>query len=81
MARRVKFARATTSLRLPGDKYPTTVREGSAWWADHPAVLANPELFADEPQIVLPRNWTPKEAPVEQATAAPGEKRGSRRGG
>lgn len=75
---KVKFARAAVSLREPGSKYPTSVKEGSAWHADHPLVVANPSLFSDDPPEVLPRGWKPEPA-VEQATAAPGEKRTTRR--
>ncbi len=75
---KVKFARDTTSLREPGSKYPTSVQKGTAWHADHPLVVANPSLFSDDPPEVLPRGWKPDPA-VEQATAAPGEKRTTRR--
>jgi hypothetical protein len=40
-------------------------------------VLANPGLFTDDPPVVHPIGWEPR---VEQATAAPGEVRESRRG-
>jgi hypothetical protein len=68
-----KFALATTSVRA----FQLQVRRGEAWHADHPLVVANPDLFGDDPPDVLPRRWEPE---VEQATAAPGEKRTSRRG-
>lgn len=73
----------TVSVREPGSKYPTTVKAGSYWWADCPMVRDNPGLFADAPpeHAILPRNWKPSytERPVEQATAAPGEKRSTKR--
>jgi hypothetical protein len=75
---KIKFARATTSLRGRGSKYPTTVREGEAWHADHPLVVDHPDAFSDDPPVVHPRGWEP---PVEQASAAPGEKRATRRAG
>jgi hypothetical protein len=79
MASRIKFARTTTSMRIdPAHKYPTLIKAGSAWWANHPVVKANPGLFADEPVDVQPKGWDP---PVEQTTAAPGEKRAGKRGG
>ena len=75
---KIKFAADTVSVREPGSKYPTSIQRGSAWYADHPIVVANPNLFTDDPPEVLPRGWTP--APVvEQATSAPGELRTARR--
>ena len=71
------FARDTVSVREPGSKYPTSVQRGSAWHANCPLVLAHPDLFSATPTDVHPRNW---QAPVEQATAAPGEKRTTQRG-
>jgi hypothetical protein len=71
------FASATTSVKAPGDKYPTTIHQGSVWHAESPMVLANPGLFTDDPPVVHPIGWEPR---VEQATAAPGEVRESRRG-
>lgn len=47
------------------------------WDADDPFVKARPDLFTEVPKKV--NRTTP--APVEAATAAPGEKRGARRGG
>lgn len=77
------IATDTVSLREPGSKYPTTVRRGTFWWADCPMVRDNPDLFSDAPPEVeiLPRNWPASyvESSVEQATAAPGEKRSTRR--
>lgn len=73
---KVKFARYTASVREAGSKYPTSVKKGSAWHADHPIVTSHPEMFDDDPPEVLPRGWKPSQ--VEQATAAPGEKRTAR---
>jgi len=70
------FASATTSVREPGSKYPTTIHQGTVWHADAPIVRAHPKLFTADPPEVLPRGWVPE---VEQATAAPGEKRMIRR--
>lgn len=66
------FAADTVSVREPGSKYPTTIPKGSAWFADCPLVRAHPDLFSPDPPEVHPRGWS---APVEQATAAPGEQR------
>jgi hypothetical protein len=74
---RYVFARATVSVREPGSKYPTTVHQGSVWHPDCPMVQLNPDLFSEEPPVLLPRGWSPS---VEQATAAPGETRESTRG-
>lgn len=46
-----------------------------AWDADHPIVKERPELFDDEPTVVRGRFPKPPPAPVEAATANPGEKR------
>lgn len=71
-APKIVFAQATASVREPGSKYPTTVHRGTAWHASCPIVTAHPDLFDATPPEVFPRGWV---APVEQATAAPGEKR------
>jgi hypothetical protein len=57
------------------------VHKGSHWPADDPIVRAHPDLFSDDPRYGLsytaePDGW---DAPVEQATKAPGEKRATRR--
>jgi hypothetical protein len=74
--KRYVFARDTVSVREPGSKYPTTVHVGTVWHADSPMVQAHPDLFSQDPPVVHPRGWEP---PVEQATAAPGERRTVRR--
>lgn len=74
---KIVFAVDTCSLREPGSKYPSTVHKGEAWYADSPLVRSYPDMFSAKPTEVFPRNWEP---PVEQATAAPGEKRNTRRG-
>lgn len=70
------FARATVSVREPGSKYPSTVHQGSVWHATCPMVLSHPDLFSEDPPEIHPRGFVP---PVEQATAAPGERRNARR--
>jgi hypothetical protein len=72
------FAADTVSVREPGSKYPTIVHKGEVWHADCPMVQAHPALFSPDPPEVHPRGWSP---PVEQATAAPGEKRDTGRAG
>lgn len=71
-----KFALDTVSLATPGSAFRTQIRRGQAWHAEHPLVLHYPDLFSDEPPDVFPHGWEPE---VEQATAAPGEKRATRR--
>lgn len=78
MAPKIKYARYTASLRVPGDKYPTSIHVNEPWYAEHPLVKAHPDAFADQPAEILPRGWEP---PVEQASAAPGEKRATKRSG
>lgn len=58
------------------------VQKGSHWPADDPVVRAHPEYFSADARYGLnysvePAGW---DAPVEQATKAPGEKRQTRRG-
>lgn len=65
----------TSSLQL---------HEGEAWIADDPIVQRRPDLFTDTPRIVrttLSRAEIAarEQAPVEQATRAPGERRATRR--
>jgi hypothetical protein len=54
---------------------------GSHWPADDPYVLANPGQFSDDPRYHLAFSESRPEylADVEQATAAPGERRTTRR--
>lgn len=65
-------------VRAVGDfrEMPATiVRQDEMWPADHEVVKAHPEWF-DLPKKTRAR---PEPAPVEQATAAPGERRTTRR--
>jgi hypothetical protein len=71
---RYVFARDTCSLRAWG----LNLRRGDAWHADHPLVMARPDLFSTDPLEVHPRGWV--SAVVEQATEAPGERRATKRG-
>lgn len=68
----IKFAQYTTATAAPGGLL-LSVQEGEAWAADDPLVVAHPELFADTPARVYRSNG--RREVVEQATAAPGEKR------
>lgn len=52
-----------------------SIAKGQAVHADDPMVRDFPDMWSDEPTVVassVPRSFT---AAVEQATAAPGEKR------
>lgn len=68
----IKFCTSTCSVVVNG--VPYSLLAGQAWVADDPVVLAHPKLFTDLPTWVYTIN-----GPVEQATAAPGEKRNVRR--
>lgn len=79
---------ATDSVRLTdGAGGPVLVGKGTHWPADDPIVLANPGLFSSDPRWGLFYTREPvgyhdegrSEAPVEQATRAPGERRPTRR--
>jgi hypothetical protein len=83
----VVYATETAALDAP-DGGSVLVRKGTHWPADDPLVRAHPQLFTTDPRYGL--SWTgppPAEMaqapggqpPVEQATAAPGEQRGTRR--
>lgn len=81
MTIRAVFAKETVSL-LTAQGFPIVVRKGEHWPADDPVVQANPDLFTDDPRYGLSFSTPPPEmaeAPVEQATAAPGERRNTRR--
>jgi hypothetical protein len=62
-----------------------TVRKGEHWHADDPVVKAAPDAFSPDPRYGMQWTGTPPaelaEAPVEQATAGPGEKRATARRG
>jgi hypothetical protein len=74
MKAKVKFARASTWIGVHPFRVKLTA--GEPWYADHPLVVDNPDSFSDEPINPKPHGWS---APVEQATAAPGETRTTRR--
>lgn len=76
----VVYATQTCSVAMPhgGQVF---VREGSHWPANDPLVTAHPDLFSTDPASGLMYSRTPavEEPAVEQATAAPGERRTVRR--
>lgn len=76
MTMRVVYATQTAVIGY------TRVSKGTHWPADDPVVLEHPDLFSDDPRYGLSFSQAPPEmaeAPVEQATAAPGERRNLRR--
>jgi hypothetical protein len=64
---------ATTSFwTTQPDGTPFVVRSGRTMlWSDHPTVRDNPQHFK-----LVRATYETEEPPIEQATAAPGEKRG-----
>lgn len=77
---RVKYAMGTDFVNLHGGGRVRVVK-GSHWAADDPAVEARPELFSDDPRWGMQYTSEPDgyDAPVETASAAPGERRSVRR--
>jgi hypothetical protein len=79
----VVFAKETVSLSMDS-LGQVLVRKGSHWPADDPIVRKHPGFFTDDARYGLTWSGAPpkymSEPPVEQATAAPGEKRTTRRG-
>ena len=80
---KVVYACTTSPVYVEG----RVVAAGQHWPADDPIVLAQPSLFTDDPRYGLTASRPvpeeteapARETPVEQATAAPGEKRATRR--
>lgn len=72
MAKTMLVAKESFRGGLPDGEDFTAVAGRTRIWADHAAAKLWPHLF--EPVIVT--HDSPDAAPVEQATAAPGEKRG-----
>lgn len=79
----VVYAKQSAQVMTP-DGGRHMVYGGQHWPADDPVVLASPAgLFTPDARYGLAYSTPPPEmadAPVEQATAAPGEKRNTRRG-
>lgn len=78
----IVYATATARVGLP-DGGGGVVQKGSHWPADDPVVESHPDLFSSDPRYGLQFSREPSgfrdEAPVEQVTAAPGERRNVRR--
>lgn len=78
----VRYPVTDASLPLLGGG-SAFIRRGQHWSADDPIVREHPDMFSDDPRYGLTYSVPPpemSEPPVEQATAAPGEKRSVRRG-
>jgi hypothetical protein len=77
---RVVYPKASVVLTMP-EGNSLHVPLGTHWAADDPVVLAHPEMFSEDPRHGVYRH-TPESLvdDVEQATAAPGERRSVRRG-
>jgi len=65
---KVRYAIDTVVVQVLGN--PVTLHAGETWAADDPVVVEHPSLFAAKPSVV--RRTVQR---VEQATAAPGQRR------
>lgn len=80
---KIVFAKTSTSVSL-GDGRTMMVLYGSHWSAADPVVKQYPELFTDDARFGITYSDTSsiaveeQGAPVEAATAEPGEKRATR---
>lgn len=75
----MKVVYATASTQTWSAGRPVSIVVGQHWPADDPIVKAFPDLFSDDPRYGLHFTVAPDDAPAEQATAAPGEKRSTKR--
>ena len=73
-----QYAFATGSCStVTEDGIPVSMNAGDIWDASDPFVKSHPALFSTTPPLV---RRTTAERVIEQATAAPGEKRTTNRG-
>ena len=72
------YAVDTVQIMMP-DESMVLIRKGEPWSTDSPVVQFKPMLFSDQADRPAPTSIGPDGLPVEQATAAPGEKRNARR--
>lgn len=79
----MKVVYAKDFIRVHTEHGVRTHPPGSHWPADDPYVLANPGVFSEDPRYHLAFSEARPEyfgdAPVETASAAPGERRNTRR--
>jgi len=80
MAIPVVYAIADVNVTLPG-RGTGRIQKGQHFPADDPFVRSRPELFSSDPRYGMLYTVEPDDydAPVETATAAPGERRSVRR--
>ncbi len=70
-----KFANQTCKVFL-SDGRAAQIHAGQAWDTKSQVVKERPEMFDDDPPVI---HGGVADAPVETATAAPGEKRATKR--
>lgn len=72
----VVYATARATIMLPNGAR-AIVPKGSHWPADDPVVTKQPELFSADPRWGMSYSEEPEgySAPVEAASASPGERR------
>lgn len=77
---KVVYANRQFQMTLP-DGRRAVIPKGSHWPAEDAVVRANPECFSDDPRYGMLYSAEPDgyDAPVETATANPGERRSTRR--
>jgi hypothetical protein len=76
----VVYATATATVAM-AEGHSVTIHQGSHWPATDPVVRARPDLFSDDARYGMSFSVPPPEvaeAPTEQATAGPGERRNVR---
>lgn len=76
----VVYAMANAWVDLPTGTR-ARIAKGTHWPADDPIVVSRPDLFSTDPRwgMLYSREPAGYDAPIEQATAAPGERRNTRR--
>lgn len=76
----VVYAMGTQPVNLPNGA-TVRVSKGQHWPAEDPVVKAAPQLFSTDPRWGMAYTVEPDgyDAPIETATAAPGERRTTRR--
>jgi len=77
----VVYATSTARVATPDGGHVMVVK-GQHWPASDPVVRHQPSLFTTDPRWGMTYSVQPDgfDAPAEQATAAPGERRNTRRG-
>jgi len=73
----VVYAKTDCVVVWSGGQSP--ISKGDVWDSEADLVRERPDLFSTEPTRVRGQKARPETPPVERATAAPGEKRATRR--